>query len=86
MTVWPAGYKSARRLTFESCGSPAALTSAQVPDLLIACAQAAGNVRVDLTEILSADVIATDALRRVRSTGAELVGAPRYLLFTLDSR
>ena len=61
------------------------LTSAQVPDLLAACREATCSVRVDLSDLLSADPIATDALRRVRETGAEMVGLPRYMLAKLDS-
>ena len=62
------------------------LTSAQVPDLLAACREATSHVRVDLSDLLLADPIATDALRRVRETGAEMVGLPRYMLARLDSR
>ena len=62
------------------------LTSAQVPELLAACREAACSVRVDLSDLLSADPIATDALRRVRAAGAEMVGLPRYILAKLDSQ
>ena len=62
------------------------LTSAQVPDLLAACREATSRVRVDLSDLLLADPIATDALRRVREAGAEMVGLPRYMLARLDSR
>jgi hypothetical protein len=62
------------------------LSSAHVPDLLTACGETTGRVRVDLSDVLSIDPIAIDALRRVREAGAELVGAPRYMQFKLDSR
>jgi hypothetical protein len=62
------------------------LTSAQVPDLLAACREATVcSVRVDLSELLTADPIAIDALRRVRLAGAVMAGVPRYLLAKLDS-
>jgi hypothetical protein len=61
------------------------LTSAQLPDLLTACAETRGSVRVDLTDVISADAIAVDALRHVRHAGADLVGVPRYIQFKLDS-
>ena len=61
------------------------LTSAQVPDLLAACREATCSVRVDLSDLLTADPIAIDALRRVRAAGAEVAGIPRFLLAKLDS-
>ncbi|HXW05590.1 MAG TPA: hypothetical protein VD833_10195 [Vicinamibacterales bacterium] len=62
------------------------LESVHVPDLLAACGEAVTPVRVDLSDVLSADAIALDALRRVRDAGAELVGTPRYMQFKLDAR
>ena len=61
------------------------LTGAQVPDLLAACARAASSPRVELDELMSADVIGIDALRRIEERGAELVGLLEYLRFELDS-
>ena len=61
------------------------LSSAHVPDLFTACAESTGKLRLDLSDMLSADPIAIDALRRVRDAGAELVGVARYLQFKLDS-
>jgi anti-anti-sigma regulatory factor len=61
------------------------LSSAHVPDLLRACGEATGRVRVDLSDVLSIDPIALDALRRVKQAGAELVGVPQYMKFKLDS-
>jgi hypothetical protein len=60
------------------------LADAQVPDLLIACSEAPRPVRVDLSELSSADAIAIEALSRLRDGGAELLGVPRYIQITLD--
>ncbi len=61
------------------------LTSAQVPDLLAACREATCRVSVDLSDMLTADPIAMDALRRVREAAAEMVGLPRYMDAKLGS-
>ena len=61
------------------------LTGAQVPDLLAACAGGAGRARVELDELLSADVVGLDALLRVEERGAMLVGVLEYLQFELDA-
>ena len=55
------------------------LNAAQVPELRRVCADLSGRVRVDLTDLLSADAVGIDALRRLRRDGAELVGVARYL-------
>jgi len=55
------------------------LNAAQVHELRSACASAAGPVRIDLTDLLSADAVGLDALRRLRLSGAEIVGAAHYL-------
>ena len=62
------------------------LTSAQVPELLAACGEATCRVSVDLSDMLTADPIAMDALRRVREAGVEMVGLPRYMLANLNSQ
>lgn len=56
-----------------------------VPDLLDACANAPGRVQLDLTDVISADVVALGAFGRVRDAGAELTGVPMYLQHKLDS-
>ena len=61
------------------------LADAHVPDLLIACGEVSGALRMDLTDVLSADAIAIEALRRIRDGGAELVGVPKYIQLKLDS-
>jgi len=61
------------------------LTGAQVPDLLAACADGSRHPRVELDELLSADVVGLDALLRVQERGAVLVGLLEYLQFELDA-
>ena len=61
------------------------LTASHIPDLLAVCGEISTALRVDLTDILSTDPIAVDALRRLRDGGAELVGVPRYIQLKLDS-
>ena len=55
------------------------LNAAQVHELQGVCAAATGKLRIDLTDLLSADPVGLDALRRLRVAGAEIVGAARYL-------
>jgi hypothetical protein len=55
------------------------LNAAWVPELRGVCAGAAGCLRIDLTDLLSADAVGIDALRRLQTSGARLVGVPRYL-------
>jgi hypothetical protein len=61
------------------------LGDAHIPDLLIACGKISPALRVDLTDVLSADAIAVDALRRIRDGGGQLVGVPQYIQLTFDS-
>ena len=55
------------------------LNAAQVHELQSVCAEATGRLRIDLTDLLSADPVGLDALRRLRIAGAEIVGAAKYL-------
>jgi hypothetical protein len=55
------------------------LNEVQVYELFSVCARAAGQVQIDLTDLLSADAVGLDALRRLRVDGAELVGVAQYL-------
>jgi anti-anti-sigma regulatory factor len=55
------------------------LNAAQVYELRSICATVRGPLRIDLTDLLSADAVGIDALRRLRSTGIELTGVARYL-------
>ena len=61
------------------------LTDAQVPDLLRECATKAGLVQIDLGELVSADSVGLEALRRLRASGARIVNAPRFIELTLDT-
>ena len=61
------------------------LASAHVPDLLLACGVISTALRVDLTDVLSTDPIAVEALQRIRDSGAQLVGVPGYIQLKLDS-
>lgn len=60
------------------------LSVAQVPELLQACADSV-PLQVDLTDLVSVDVMGIEALQRLRSRGALLIGAPGYLQLKLDS-
>jgi anti-anti-sigma regulatory factor len=55
------------------------LNAAQVHELRSACAAADGPIRIDLTDLLSADAVGLDALQRLKQAGAEIVGAAQYL-------
>jgi len=54
------------------------LMAAQVHELWGTCAAIGRDVRVDLSDLLSADPVGVDALRRLHQNGAELVGVPAY--------
>jgi len=55
------------------------LKAEQVHELRLVCAAATGTVRIDLSDLLSADAVGIDALRRLQHDGAELVGVAQYL-------
>ena len=61
------------------------LGDAHIPDLLIACGEISAALRVDLAEVVSADPIAVEALRRLRNGGAQVVGMPKYIELKLDA-
>jgi len=61
------------------------LADAHVPDLLIACGEVSGALLMDLTDVISADAFAIEALRRIRDGGAQLAGVPKYIQLKLDS-
>lgn len=61
------------------------LGRAQVPDLLEACATGQGFVRIDLSDLLSADVVGMEALQRLREKGADLVSVPEYIQLKLET-
>ena len=56
----------------------------QVPALLQVCAQT-GVLQLDLSDLLAADAAGVDALRRMRASGALLVGIPGYIRMKLES-
>ena len=55
------------------------LKAAQVHELYSICAAGSGRIRIDLSDLLSADPVGFDALCRLRRTGAQLVGVAHYL-------
>ena len=58
----------------------------EVPDLLRVCGEHGEDpVKVELSDLLSADAAGIDALRRVRSAGAKLTGTSAYIQLKLDS-
>jgi hypothetical protein len=73
--------RDAGRVTISVAGQ---LEAAHVADLNRLCSGNSRSVVLDLADVLSADDIAVDALRRLRNEGVSLVGVPRYLQFTLD--
>jgi ABC-type transporter Mla MlaB component len=60
------------------------LSAAQVPELLIACADQAA-IELDLTDLLSADASGIEALQRLRRKGATLSGTPGYIQLQLHT-
>ena len=55
------------------------LGEAQACELRRVCAEAAGRLRLDLTELVSLDAVGVDVLRRLRDDGAAIVGVAEYL-------
>ena len=55
------------------------LRAEQVPELCRVCGTATGRIRIDLSDLVSADAVGVDALRRLGRGGAELVGVAHYL-------
>jgi len=60
------------------------LTEEYVPAFLEQCASEGARLVIELDELLSADVVGLDALRRVEERGALLVALPFYLRLKLD--
>ena len=58
------------------------LTAAQLPELLGVCEP---PLRIDLTELVSADAAGVEALQRLRDQGALLLAVSGYLQMKLDS-
>ncbi len=59
------------------------LSAAHVAEMLTACADSA-VLEIDLTDLVSADGAGIEALQRVRTRGATLVGTPGYIQLKLD--
>jgi hypothetical protein len=55
------------------------LKAEQVPELRRICAMGASGIRIDLADLLSADAVGVDALRRLGHEGVEFVGVAQYL-------
>jgi hypothetical protein len=55
------------------------------PDLLRLCDETQKPVRLDLTDLLSADEVGLETLGILQSRGAELVGASPYLALQLET-
>jgi hypothetical protein len=55
------------------------LKAAQVHELRAVCAGVNGRLRIDLTDLLAADPVGIDALRRLHHDGAEFMGVAHYL-------
>jgi hypothetical protein len=62
------------------------LNFAQVPDLIRVCGDRAGRqLTLDLTELLHADAIGIEALRRLRREGATLDKLSEYMRLKLET-
>jgi len=57
----------------------------QSSELLHLCDETHGAIRLDLTDLLSADATGLDTLRALRSRGAGLVGVTPYVGLQLDA-
>ena len=57
---------------------------AHVAELLTACV-GGQTLELDLSDLVSADLAGIEALQRVRSNGATLVGTPGYIRLKIDS-
>lgn len=60
------------------------LKVAHVPELLAACADSP-SLELHLGDLISADIAGIDALRRMRTKGALLVGTPGYIQLKIMS-
>jgi hypothetical protein len=55
------------------------LAAVHVPDLMGICSNPADAYRLDLGELVSADCVGLDALRRLRAAGAQIIRMPRFI-------
>jgi hypothetical protein len=61
------------------------LSDAQVSELLQVCSDTS-SLELNLSELISADAVGIDSLRRLRAAGASLVGAHGSIQLKLDLR
>ena len=62
------------------------LAGAHVPDLSLVCSRsAAPHLCLDLSDLLAADAVGVETLRRLRREGATLVGVSEYMRMKLDA-
>ena len=61
------------------------LSEAQVPDLLRVYTANTGPVQINLGELMSADGVGLEALHRLRTAGAQIANAPRFIELALDT-
>jgi hypothetical protein len=61
------------------------LSEAQVPALFETCATLGDSPIIELGELISADAVGVEGLRRLQKRGAHLHGLPEYLRFELDA-
>ncbi len=62
------------------------LTDVQVPDFVETCAKVARPLRIDLSELVSADAVGIEALLRVREMGAVFDGLSEYLVLKIEAQ
>ena len=62
------------------------LQSAEVPELEKEISSAAGRLKLDLSELMSADEAGIKRLRELAFSGAELHGASPYVQLLLDDQ
>ena len=61
------------------------LGHAHIPDLLTACGEVSPALQVDLSDVVSADAIAVDALSRIHEGGAQFIRVPQYIQMKFDA-
>jgi hypothetical protein len=55
------------------------LAAVHVPELMSLCSNAPETYRLDLEDLISADRVGLDALRRLRTSGAEVIRMSRFI-------
>ena len=78
------------RITVIAPGTPTTvkvdgrLTSDEVPELRRVCAEVAGRLVLDLSDLASADRQGVSVLRELRAKGADFVGVSPFVQILLD--